>query len=141
MAVRLKLDQDTLGLSSIVERISRVRVKDCFKDEGNETVYFVVETGELGKALGKGGSNIHAIQQELGKRVRLVEYHPNVTDFIRSLIYPAEVAKIEQEGNVILIKDENRKTKSLLIGRDGRNLKLLNRAVKRFFNIEDVRVV
>jgi len=141
MTVRLKLDQDTLALSGILERMARVRVKDSFKDDSNETIYFVVETGDLGKAIGKGGCNIHSLQQDLGKRVRIVEYRPTVTEFIRGFIYPAEVAEIVQEGSVIVIKDENRKTKSLLIGRDGKNLKILNRAVKRFFNVDEVKII
>jgi len=139
--VRLKLDQDTLGLSSILERVARVRVKDCFKDDTNEVVYFVVETGELGKAIGKGGANIKQLQQELGKRIRMVEYHPDVVDFIKGFIHPSEVAEVVQEGNVVVLKDENRKTKSLLIGRDGKNLRLLNRAVKRFFNVDEVKII
>ncbi|MFH0701823.1 MAG: NusA-like transcription termination signal-binding factor [Candidatus Woesearchaeota archaeon] len=141
MTVRLKLDQDTLALSGILERLAKVRVKDSFRDESNEWIYFVVETGDLGKAIGKGGANIHTLQQELNKRVRIVEYRAEVANFIRGFIYPAEVAEISQEGTTVVIKDENRKTKSLLIGRDGKNLKLLNRAVKRFFNIEEVKVV
>jgi len=141
MAVRLKLDQDSLALSGILERMAKVRVKDSFKDDTNETIYFVVETGELGKAIGKGGCNIHALQQDLGKRVRMVEYRPTVTEFIRGFIYPSDVAEIVQEGQTIVIKDENRKTKSLLIGRDGKNLKILNRAVKRFFNVDEVKII
>ncbi|MFA6461808.1 MAG: NusA-like transcription termination signal-binding factor [Candidatus Woesearchaeota archaeon] len=141
MAVRLRLDQDTLALSSILERIAKVRVKDCFKDDSNEMIYFVVDSGELGKAIGKGGVNIRILQTELNKRVRIIEYHDNVVDFIRGFIHPAEVAEVVQEDHIINIKDENRKTKSLLIGRDGKNLKLLNRAVKRFFNIEEVKII
>lgn len=139
--MRLKLDSDALGLSSIVERVSRVQVKDCFKDEEGETVYFVVGSGEIGKAIGKNGENIRRIQQELNKKVRLVEYAEEVGQFIRNFIYPAAVKEIVQMGNIVEVRDENRKTKSLLIGRDGKNIKLLNRAVKRFFSVEEVKIV
>ncbi len=140
MSERLKLDQDTLGLSAILERLARVRVKDCFKDELNETIFFVVETGELGKAIGKGGANIHQLQQELGKRIRMVEYHQDLPAFVRSFIYPLTVKEISQEGDILWLRDESRKTKSLLIGRGGKNLKTLNRAVKRFFSVGEVKV-
>ncbi len=138
--MRIKLDQDALALSSILERIAGVQVKDSFMDEEGETIYFIVASGELGKAIGKGGMNIKRLSEELGKRIRITEYRDNVIEFIRGFIYPATVAEVVQEGNDILIKDESRKTKSLLIGRGGKNIKLLNRAVKRFFSINEVKV-
>ncbi len=132
------LDQEAFGLSSLMEKIARVRVKDCFKDE--EIIYFVVAPGELGKAIGKGAVNIKRVQEELGKRIKVVEYNDDMVTFIKNIIYPAKVEEIVEENNVIFIKDSSKKTKSLLIGRGGKNLKLINRAVKRFFN-KEVKVV
>jgi len=134
---RLKLDPDSIGLSSLMERITRARVKDCFKDE--ETVYFIVSQGEMGKALGKGGSNIKRVQQELGKKIKVIEFRDDVKDFIRNVIYPLKVEEIFEEDGVIIIRDSSKKTKSLLIGRQSRNLNMLTRAVKRFFNV-NIRV-
>ncbi|MBI2662190.1 NusA-like transcription termination signal-binding factor [Candidatus Woesearchaeota archaeon] len=135
---RLKLDQDDLALSSLMERITRARVKDCFKD--TEVIYFVVATGEIGKAVGKNGSNIRKAQEELGKRIKVIEFKDNAVDFVRSIIYPLAVESITEDGGIVLVKDSNKKTKSLLIGRESRNLQLINRAVKRFYNVE-VKVV
>lgn len=135
---RLKLDQGDLALSSLMERVTHARVKDCFQDV--DTIYFVVAAGEMGKAVGKGGVNIKKAQEELGKRIKVIEFKENVSDFVRSIIYPLVVETITEENGVVLIKDNNKKTKSLLIGRESRNLQLLNRAVKRFYNVE-VKVV
>lgn len=90
----------------------------------------------MGKALGKGAENVKRLQQELGKRIRLIEYADNVTDFIRRIIAPLTVDEIVEENNIVYLKDSRKKTKSLLIGRDGRNLLLIQRAVTRFFNVE-----
>lgn len=135
---RLKLDREALGLSSLLEKRTRARVKDCFKDEG--TIYFVVAAGEVGKALGKGSENIKKIQQELGKKVRVIEYQDNLVDFVKSIIYPLKVEEVAEEGGLVVIKDSNKKTKGLLIGREGRNLRMINRAVKRFFD-KEVKVI
>lgn len=123
-----------------MERITRVRVKDCFKDEEGETIYFIVDAGFLGKALGKGGSNIKKVQNEFNKKIRVIEHRDNVAAFIKNVIYPLEADEIVQEGNDVVIKTANKKTKSLLIGRSGRNLKLINRAVKRFFNVDEIKI-
>ena len=135
---RLKLDQETLGLSSLMEKRTHARIKDCFQDK--ETIFFVVARGDMGKALGKGAENVKRIQQELDKRVRLIEYRDNVVDFVKSIIYPIKVEEVVEEEGIVFIKDSRKKTKSMLIGREGKNLVLINRAVKRFFN-KEVKVV
>lgn len=132
--VRVKLDQETVGLSSVMEKLTGARVKDCFQDE--DTIYFVVSPGDLGKAIGKGGMHIKRIQQELNKRVRVVEFRELAADFMRNIIYPLTVAEIREENEAIILNDSSKKTKSLLIGRNGKNLKFMNRAVQRFFNKE-----
>ncbi|HLD00317.1 MAG TPA: NusA-like transcription termination signal-binding factor [Candidatus Nanoarchaeia archaeon] len=133
---RLILNQEELGLSSIMERLTRARVKDCFKDE--DTIYFVVAEGEMGKALGKGGVNIKRVQNELGRRIKVIEYADNLVDFVRNIILPLKVAEIIDQNGTVIIRDDKKKTKSLLIGRGRKNLTLIKRAVSRFFNVEVV---
>lgn len=135
---RLKLDQEDLGLSSLLERLTQVRIKDCFRDD--EQIYVVVAPGEFGRAVGKGGETIKRVQRELGKRIRVIEFNENIKEFIRNIIHPLTVEEVVEEDGVIKLKDSSKKTKSLLIGRESRNLQLINRAVKRFFNVE-VRVI
>ncbi len=132
--VRVKLDQDVLGLSSVMEKRTGTHVKDCFQDE--DTIYFVVASGEVGKAIGKGGMHIKAISQELNKRVRVIEFHDHVEEFIKNLIYPLTVERTIEEEDAFILQDSSKKTKGLLIGRNGKNLKFINRAVQRFFGKE-----
>jgi len=132
--VRLKLDPEVMGLSLLLERLAKVRVKDCFLD--GDTVYYVVATGQVGKALGKGAINIKKLSQKINKKIKVIEYRDNPIDFVKKVIYPAVVTEVIEEERVIVLKDTNKKTKSLLIGRGGKNLKLINRAVQRFFNKE-----
>ena len=135
---RLKLDTDSLGLGTIMERITRARVKDCFKED--DIIYFIVASGELGKAVGKGGSSIRKVQEELGKKIKVIEFRNNLAAFVKNVIFPLKVEEIIEEEGIVKIKERSKKTKSLLIGRDGKNLKLINRAVKRFFNVNEVIV-
>ncbi len=121
-----------------MERYTHTHVKDCFKDE--DTIYFVVAPGELGKAIGKGGEKIKRVQQEFGKKVKVVEYRDTAAGFVRNLIYPLTVQEILEVGDSVLIKDGSKSKKSMIIGRGGRSLHLINRAVQRFFN-KEVKVV
>jgi len=127
-----------LGLSSLIENQAHVLVKDLFKEE--ETIYIIVAAGDIGKLLGKGGETVKRLQQKLGKRIKAIEYDDEVDKFVKNIIYPLQVEEIVCEDSVICLKDSQKKTKSLLIGRNGRNLKIINRAVRRFFNVE-VKVV
>jgi len=123
---RLILDQETLGLASLLERRTQVEVKDCFREQ--DIIYFVVASGQIGKALGKGGRTIQKVQQQIGKRVKVIEYSDKVEEFVKNVILPLTVEQVIQEKGI------------LLIGRDGRNLSIINRAVRRFFAVE-VKVV
>ena len=135
---RVILDQEALGLSMLFEKITRSRVVDCFQDK--DMLCFVVAKGEIGKALGKGAINLKRAQQEFGKRIKLIEYDDDLVSYVKNVIYPLSVEEIIPGEQTVTLKDSNKKTKSLLIGRDGKNLQLIKRAVKRFFNV-DVQVV
>lgn len=117
--------------------MTHARVKDCFRD--GETIYCIVPSEDVGKAIGKQGSTIKRVQQELGKQIKIIEFNENPAQFVRNIIAPLQVAEITEENGVLILKDSDRKTKSLLIGRESRNLQVIIRAVKRFFNL-DVKV-
>ncbi len=134
--VRLKLDSETWGLTSLFEKFTRARVKDCFVD--GEIIYFIVAPGEMGKALGKGAINIKKLNLKIGKSLRIIEYDETVAKFVKNVIMPVKVETVEIRENKLILRDSSKKTKSLLIGREGRNLKAINRAVKRFFPFEVV---
>jgi len=135
---KVKIDQEAMRLSSYFERVTRAHVKDCFREE--ETVFFVVAPGELGKAIGKGGTIIKRVQQDIGKKVRVIEHQSDPCNFVRNIIYPIRVEAIVEEEGSVVIKDDDRKKKGQIIGRSGSNLILINRIVGRFFS-KEVRVV
>ncbi|MBT3836248.1 NusA-like transcription termination signal-binding factor [Candidatus Woesearchaeota archaeon] len=131
---RLKLDPETIGFSNLMEQMTHARVKDCFKDE--ETIYFVVGFGQMGKALGKGAINIKRLQEKFNKKIKIIEFNDDVCKFVRNVAYPLKIESVTLEENYVKIQDSSKKTKSLLIGRQSRNLNMLKRAVTRFFNID-----
>lgn len=135
---RVIYDQEILGMMNLLSRLSQARIKDCFKEDG--TFYCIVEKGEIGKAIGKGGANIKKIGQAAKKKVRIIEFGNTPAEFVRNLIFPIKVEEILEKEGVVEIVGGDRKTKGLLIGRDSKNLKFVNKAVNRFFDVE-VKVV
>lgn len=131
-------DQEILGLMNLISSLTRARVKDCFKE--NDVFYCIVEKGEIGKAIGKKGINIQRLGQMLKRRVRMIEYGTTPAELVANLIYPTKVEEIREQEKIVEIVGGNKQTKSMLIGRDSKNLKFLNRVVQRFFDVE-VKVV
>lgn len=137
--MRLKLDPETADFCRLFESCSGAFAKDCFFD-GQGTVYFVVAPDDMGKALGKQGRTIQQFQRRVSRSVRVVPFADDATTFVKNVIAPLHVNEILETENAIILRDTQKKTKSLLIGRDGKRLQLINRAVQRFFPGKEVKV-
>lgn len=135
---KIVFDQELLGIMNLLNNLSRARIKDCFLEE--DTYYVVVEKGDIGLMIGKGGMNIKKIKEALRKSVKVIEYNDDPIRFVQSLIHPVRVEEISLEDKVVSIKGGDRKINGLLFGRDGKNIKLINKTVKRFFDVE-VKIV
>ena len=122
------------------ERLTKAKVKDCFEDS-NENLIFVVQDGEIGKALGKNCKTVLKLKEKLpNKKVKIVEYSSNLIKFIKNLIFPYKVQEINQEDDTIKLKSDDMKTKGLLIGKNGRNLRNYEGIVNRYFKIKEIKV-
>ena len=127
-----------MNYMKLFENITRAKLRDCIS---NEQLIFVVEENEIGKAIGKNGSNVRRLEGMLNKKIKIVEFSPDVKQFIRNFVMPLQVNDITEEGGVINIAGPDTKTKGLLIGRDRKNLDNLKKIVSRYFKVEDIKVV
>ncbi len=75
------------------------------------------------------------------EKIKIIEFRPNLVNFLRSLTYPLKLRDISVDGNVIRISVPDRTTKALLIGKNSQNLRTYTRIVQRFFKIERIEVV
>lgn len=135
-----KLDLRVIGFINSFENMTGAKVKDAFEDK-NEGIVFVVNQGEIGKAIGKNGANIKRVGFRMKKRVKVIEYNDNPLGFVKNAIYPVQADSIELENdNTIVIKVRSTESKAILLGRSKSNLIELNEIVKRFFEQFDVKV-
>jgi N utilization substance protein A len=137
--MNITYDKQSLGLLSSFASLTKAKVKDIIEEA--ELIIFVVEPGELFKALGKNGAHVKAISAKLNKRIKVVEYNSDMVSFIKNMIYPLKVREITQEEKIITLHDDDTKTKGLLIGRNAQNLRLLERVVQRYFEVAEIKVV
>lgn len=136
---KIKYNIELMEFISIFESLTRAKAKDCFMM--NDRITYIVEQNEIGKAIGKGGSNIKRLEAMLKKKIRVIEFSSDVCEFIKNIIYPLRVEEIKKEGTDIIIKGQDTKTKGLLIGRDRQNINQTKSIADRFFEISAIKVV
>ena len=135
---KIKYDFNLMNYIKLFEDLTRAKLKDCIS---NEQLIFVVEEGEIGRAIGKNGSNVKRLEGILNKKIKVVEFSNDVKQFIRNFIMPLSVKDVNEENSIISIVGPDTKTKGLLIGRESKNLNNLKSVVGRYFKIEDIRIV
>ncbi|HJO01478.1 MAG TPA: NusA-like transcription termination signal-binding factor [Candidatus Woesearchaeota archaeon] len=135
--VKIKYDIDIMKYMSLFESLSGAKVKDCIV---NDVIFFIVHENEMGKAIGKQGSNIKRVENTLKKKIKLAEFNNDVSQFIQNLIYPLKAKEIKEEEGVVTIYVDDRKTKGMLIGRDRHNINSIKDIVKRYFKVEEIKV-
>jgi len=62
----VKLDTEGIRCIGVFESLTGAGVKDCIMD--NDRVIMVVKKGDMGLAIGKGGSNINKVKKLLKKK-------------------------------------------------------------------------
>lgn len=133
-------DQELIQLRAMFEKKTGAHVKDAFYDK-NEKLTFVVDAGEMGKALGKGKQNLFGIQDALGKKIRVVEFVDDRIEMIKRFIAPLQVRDIQDQGEIIVLYGPDLKTNGLLIGKQARNLRNLEWMVNKFHPVKEIKIV
>lgn len=133
-------DVELLKLMKLFEDMTRARVKDCFHNK--DKLVFVVQEGELMRALGKDRTNIKKLEEKLNRNIKIVEFSPDVLTFIRNLLYPLRVLDMSNDDGIITIKGPDTKTKGLMIGARAQNLRNYEEITRKYFdNIKEIKVV
>ena len=125
---------------SLFEKLTRAKLKDCFLDQ-NGVLVFIVEDGDIAKALGKQGRTAKMVTEKFKRKIKIAEYSTDLIKFIKNLILPYRVDEISQDGNIVVLKGEDVQVKGLLIGKNGKNLRNYESIAKRYFpGLEEIKV-
>ena len=125
---------------SFFEALTKARLHDCFED-ANGTMFFVVEPFELGRALGPRAANVEKLQRKLNKKIKVVEFNPELIGFVTNLCYPNKVKQIEEKEGTVIITPDDTKSRGFLIGRAASNLRNMETIVKRYFTLKEIKVI
>lgn len=137
----IKLSADEMRYITLFESLTGARVRDCLVREGENKLVFVVGQGDIGLAIGKGGSRIQRARRMMGKGIEVVEYSDNPIEFIKNAFAPAkvkEVTIVEREGKKVAHVDIEASDKGLAVGRRGQNIHRVKALALRHHGIYDV---
>ncbi len=138
--MKIKYDLNLMKFMSFFEGLTKARLKDCFIDK-NSLLVFVVEENQIAKAIGKNGVNVKKIKEKLNRKIKIVEFNPYLEMFIANVIRPLIGKEIKVDDKTVTIVGPDTKTKGLLIGRNGQNLRNYEETVKRYFDIKEIKVI
>jgi len=137
----VKLSTDGIRYIALFENLTGAMAMDCFEDSENNRLIFVIKSGDMGLAIGKGGDHINRVKKIIGKHVELIEHSDDPVEFVKNAFHPVLIKNI----NIVLRGDKriayvevNTKEKGLAIGRDGKNIEKVRKLSTRHHNIDDV---
>lgn len=134
-----KIDMETMRLINLFEQVTGARVKDCVTFK--ERMTFIVEEGQLWRALGKNRANLLKLERLLKQKIKIVEYRPDKIQFIVNLLHPLKIVDIKDEDGVVTVKGPDTKTKGLMIGARAQNLRATEDVVRMYFECKEIKVV
>ncbi len=134
------INMQTMRYINLLDRAARVKTNKCFIY--NNTIYFAVPRNMVSKAIGPAALHVKKIQENLGKRVRIISEPEGIEDaerFVREIVEPVRFKSLEvKEG--IFVLTAGVQSKAALIGRNKRRLEELRVVLLDNFGL-DLKIV
>lgn len=138
----IKFTANEIRYIALFENMTGAMVKDCIIDDEHGKVTFVVKKGDMGLAIGKGGSTVSKVQRAVDKGIEIVELSDNPIQFIKNLLSPAEVQGVKvlqkESGEKIATVTADNTNKRIAIGKNGVNIERAKLIAKRQHNINNI---
>jgi N utilization substance protein A len=119
--------------------------RDCVVDEERDQVVFVVAPDEMGAAIGTDGGRVRALEESLGRSVRLVEDADRVGDFVANALAPAAVYSVaveeREDGEAVARVEVDDADRGVAIGAGGDTIETARMLARRHFDLADVELV
>jgi len=137
----IAFDAELLGYIRLFEERTGARVKDCLHAE--DKLVYLVEAGEIHKAVGPGGAVVERLKELLKKEIQVVEYSDDAEVLARNVFFPFGPTKVEiapkgKGRHVTVTVDPACKARA--IGKSGKNLKIARAILMRHTDIVSVSV-
>lgn len=134
-------DTETIRLITLFESVTKAPVKDCFINDGNDIVYFIIDEGKVGLAIGKDGTSVKHVEKLIKKSVKVFEFSKDLATFVRNLIPSVTNLNVRNNGKDMIVQiNVDKKNRAMVIGRDGKNLGLYKKILNRTHGVSNIVV-
>jgi len=133
--MKIVLDQNSIEVINLFQNLTGATVVDSISENGE--LYFVIAEGQYGLAVGKGGIKIKNAEKVFKKTIKVLEYSESLEKFVKNAI--PEVQEMTMNGKHILVKVKQ-SSRAKVIGKGGKNIKILNKFLQRLFDIEELKL-
>lgn len=126
----------TMRYINLLSRVANVKTVKCFLY--NNSVVFAVSQKDISRAVGPAGRNIRVLQEQLGKKVKIIIEPRDIQEagrFIEDIVSPVGFVSIEVRDNEIVLTAGVR-NKAALLGRNKQRLEELKQIVEDNFGKE-----
>jgi len=130
------INMQTMRYINLLSKITRIHTRNCFVY--NDFVVFAVPAKLLSKAIGPAGKNVKTLQENLGKKVKIIAEAKDVANaekFVKAVVYPVEFVSLELKEDTLVLTAGSR-NKAALIGRNRRRMIELNKILEDNFGKE-----
>ena len=137
----VKLTTEGIRYIALFESLTGAIARDCYVDDENDRVIFVVKKGDMGLAIGKNGNSINRVKKSIGKHIEIVEYSDDVDEFVANALQPVFVKKVHvvaKENRKLAYVEVMSKDRGIAIGKNGRNIQKAKVLAQRHYGLEDV---
>lgn len=136
------LSDEARRLAVLFEDETDATVRDCVVDERHDRVIFLIKTGDMPEAIGAGGEHVTAVEERLGREIKLVENADTPADFVANALAPAAVYNVTMSRNDDLVAyvEVAEEDRGAAIGRDGRNIDAARLMADRHFDVDAIEL-
>jgi len=131
----------TMRYINLLDKVSRVKTSKCFVH--NNMIFFAVGRNDVSRAIGPAAVNIKKIQEQLGKKAKIIRESEGVEDckrFIEDVVSPVKLKSVDIKEGVVVITAGSNQNKASLIGRNKRRYLELKKVVQDTFRL-DLKIV
>ena len=133
--MKVKLDAQLIQTINYFQNMTGSSIIDCISE--SDEIYFVVAKGQYGLSVGRGGSKIRNAEKMLKKNIRIFEYSEKPEEFIKNAIPETQEIIMKEDGIEVRIKQQDR---AKVIGKAGKNVKIINRFLERLYGKNNLKV-
>ena len=133
--MKVTLDQNAIQSINIFQTLTGSTVIDAIYED--DDVYFVIAQGQYGSTVGKNGSNIKNAERVFKKNIKIFEYSENLEEFVKNMVPGIQEFSLKDKSILVKIKPSER---ARVIGKNGKNIKVINKFLERLFEIESLKV-